>query len=213
MSFYSEKVFPWVLDMTEPKEMAQQRKIALHDVAGEVLEVGLGTGANLPYYPQQIREIVAVEPIDGMRKIALQRAHAVGRTLEWYGSRGENLPFDDRRFDSVITTDVLCTVASVDKILQEAFRVLKPGGKYYFLEHGITQDPTLRKLQYTFNGVVRVIACGCELVRDIEAYINDSDFVIKSIEHLAPFSGFNSLFTHIRGVAVKPAQPAESLCE
>jgi ubiquinone/menaquinone biosynthesis C-methylase UbiE len=207
MGFYAERIFPWVMDATEPKEMAVQRAIALRHAAGEVLEVGLGTGANLPFYPPEVKTIYAVEPILGMRKRALRRARAAGRNVEWFSSREGVLPFGDDRFDSVVTTDVLCTAGDARQLLREAFRVLRPGGRYFFLEHGLARDSALRKWQRIFNGATRIAACGCELVRNIDSLIRESDFVVESLDPVEPFSGFNALFLHVRGVAVKPARP------
>ena len=90
MSFYANKIIPWLLDVTEPKEMAEQRRLVLHDVKGEILEIGIGTGVNLSYYPEHIRTLTAIEPSDAMRPRAEQRANARGRTIEWYRGRGEH---------------------------------------------------------------------------------------------------------------------------
>lgn len=205
MGIYANKVFPWVLDVTEPKEMAEQRRLILRDVKGEILEIGIGTGVNLSYYPENIKALTGVEPSDAMRPRAKQRADATGRTVEWHRGRGEQLPFDEGRFDSVVIVDVLCTVDNVDAVLREAYRVLKPGGRLHFLEHGLAREDKIRKWQIRLNGLSKVIACGCELTRDIEEHIRDSSFLIDELVNVSPFSGMNVLYTHIRGVAIKPA--------
>lgn len=204
MSIYANKVIPWLLDATEPKEMAEQRRLILHDVKGEILEIGIGTGVNLSYYPEHIRGLTAIEPSDAMRPHAEQRANAMGRSIEWYRGRGEQLPFDEGRFDTVVTSDVLCSVENVDAVLGEVFRVLKPGGRLHFLEHGLAQQKKIRKWQIRLNGISKVIARGCELTRNIEKHIRDSGFLIYELIHVAPFSGINILYSHIRGVAIKP---------
>ena len=203
MGLYENKVFPWVLDVTEPKEMAEQRHHILHDVKGEILEIGIGTGINLPYYPENIKALTAIEPSDAMRPRAKQRADATGRTVEWHRGRGEQLPFDEGRFDTVVVVDVLCTVDNIDAVLGEAYRVLKPGGRLHFLEHGLSREDKIRKWQIRLNGLSKFIACGCELTRDIEGHIRDSKFLIDKLVNVSPFSGMDALYTHIRGVAIK----------
>jgi ubiquinone/menaquinone biosynthesis C-methylase UbiE len=205
MSFYTNRVIPWLLDTTEPKEMAEQRRLILHDVKGEILEIGIGTGVNLSYYPVHIKALTAIEPSDAMRPRAEKRANAKGRTIEWYRGHGENLPFDEGRFDTVVTADVLCSVENVDDVLREAYRVLKPGGRLHFLEHGLAKEDKIRQWQIRLNGLSKVIACGCELTRDIEKHIRHSGFLIHELVNVTPFSGINILYTHIRGVAIKPA--------
>lgn len=204
MGFYANKIFPWVLDATEPKEMAEQRSIILSNVRGEVLEIGIGTGVNLPFYPDNIKTVIGLEPSDAMQPRALQRANETGRSIEWHRGSGEKMPFADERFDTVVAADVLCTVDNVDAVLEEAYRVLKPGGRLHFLEHGLAKESKIRKWQIRLNGVSKVIACGCQLTRNMEKHIRDSNFLIDELVDVSPFSGTDVLYTHIRGIALKP---------
>ena len=204
MGFYANKVFPWILDKTEPKEMADQRRHILLDVKGKILEIGIGTGVNLPYYPQSIKELTGIEPSDAMRPRAMKRADETGRMVDWYRGLGEDLPFNEEFFDTIVIVDVLCTVENVDAVLEESYRVIKPGGRLHFLEHGLAPEENIRKWQIRLNGLSKVIACGCELTRDIEKHIRDSRFVIDELVNVSPFSGMDILYTHIRGIAIKP---------
>jgi len=204
MGFYANKIFPWVLDATEPKEMAEQRRLILSNVRGEVLEIGIGTGVNLPFYPDNIKTVVGLEPSDAMQPRALQRANETGRSIEWHSGYGEKMPFVDERFDTVVAADVLCTVDNVDAVLEEAYRVLKPGGRLHFIEHGLAKEDNIRRWQIRLNGFSKVIACGCQLTRNIEKHIRDSNFLIEELVDVAPFSGTDALYTHIRGIALKP---------
>lgn len=203
MGFYADKIFPWVLDVTEPKEMAKQRSLILGEVKGEILEIGIGTGVNLPFYPESVRKLTVIEPSDAMRPRAAKRAEKTGLILEWCHGRGEEMPFDEGQFDTLVSIDVLCSVDDVDAVLAEAYRVLKPGGRLHFLEHGISREERIRKKQVRLNGISKVIACGCQLTRDIEAHIRKSDFTIDKLDHVQPFSGMNGVYTHIRGIATK----------
>jgi len=205
MSIYANKIFPWVLEVTEPKEMAEQRHLLLREVRGKILEIGIGTGINIPYYPDDIKALVTVEPSDAMRHRAELRANTWGRSIEWHQGRGEQLPFEEGRFDTVVVVDVLCTVDNVDAVLRDTYRVLKPGGRLHFLEHGIARDKKIRKWQIRLNGFSKIIACGCDLTRDIERHIRCSSLVIIEIVNVTPFSGMNVVYTHIRGIAQKPA--------
>ncbi len=204
MGIYENRVYPWLLDVTEPKEMAEQRRLVLRDVKGEILEIGIGTGVNLSYYPENIKTLTAIEPSDVMRHRVKQRADAAGRTVEWHRGIGEKLPFDGGRFDTVVIVDLLCTVDDVDAVLREAYRVLKAGGRLHFLEHGLAREDKIRKWQIRLNELSKVISCGCELTRNVEEHIRDSNFLIDELVNVSPFSGMNVLFTHIRGVAIKP---------
>ena len=114
------------------------------------------------------------------------------------------MPCDEERFDAIVCAHVLCTVDDVDAVLGEAYRVLKKGGRLHFLEHGISKKEKIRKRQTRLNGLSKVIACGCQLTRDIEAHICKSDFVIDELADVQAVSGMNGVYTHIRGLAHKP---------
>ncbi|MBL4906536.1 MAG: class I SAM-dependent methyltransferase [Sneathiella sp.] len=209
MSFYANRVFPWILDKTEPKELSEHRTLALQGVSGDVLEIGLGTGGNLPYYPKSIQRLTAVEPSSGMHARAQKRVVETGRDVEWHQTKGEQLPFGDGRFDTVVTTLLLCSVDDVDKVLQETFRVLKPGGHYHFLEHVLSKEPETCKWQHRLNGLHKVVACGCELIKDIEHSIRDSEFDVTEFHEIPLFAGAKAgldqkIYPYIRGIARKP---------
>jgi len=205
MGFYANKIFPWILDKTEPKEMSEQRTLALQEVSGDVLEIGLGSGGNLPYYPKTIQRLTAVEPSSGMHERAKNRVIETGRTVEWHQAKGEQLPFEEGRFDTVVTTQLLCSVEDVDKVLKESFRILKPGGQYHFLEHVISKEPKICKWQYRLNGLHKIVACGCELIKDIEQSIRDSEFEVKDFHQIPLFAGLDQkIYPFIRGIAIKP---------
>ncbi len=182
--------------------MDEQRALALQGVAGDVLELGLGTGATLPHYPDSVRSITAAEPTGGMHKLAVRRAAEAGRSVELHRLAGEDLPFEDGSFDAVVSILVLCSVSDVRAVLAEAYRVLRPDGKLHFLEHVGSRDPSVRAWQRRLNTVHRVLACGCELVRDTEQLIRTSRFTLEGLEH-SQFGGMNAIYPLIRGTALK----------
>ena len=184
--------------------MAAQRQLLLQNVQGVILEIGIGTGANLFFYPDHIKRLTAIEPSEAMQTRAMHRADATGIKVIWIHGLGEQLPFDGDVFDTIVISDVLCTVDKVDAVLNEAYRVLKPGGRLHFLEHGLSKEGNIMKWQIRLNGLSKVIACGCELTRNIEKNIRDSSFMIEELVQVPSFSGINILYPHIRGVAMKP---------
>ena len=203
MGLYANKVFPWVLDVTEPEEMAEQRRLLLQDVKGEILEIGIGTGVNLPYYPKKIKKVTGIEPSDAMQTRALHKAKKAGISIDWHQGIGEDLPFEDGSYDTVVLVDVLCSVEDVDAVLGETYRVLKTRGKLYFLEHGISSINKIRKWQLRLNGLSKVVACGCQLTRDMKKHLSDSRFQIDEMINIPPFTGMNVVYTHVRGIATK----------
>lgn len=203
MKFYAKNIYPWLLDVTEPKEMPALRRLTLQNTKGKILELGIGTGANLPFYPKGIKSITVVEPSDAMRARAIKKADMSHMTIMWHQGKGEMLPFRNDSFDTVVSTGVLCSVEDVDTVLSELYRVLKPGGKFHFLEHGISKDESLEKLQRKLNGLNKIIACGCNLTRNIEYHIKKSTFDINELLHVDSFAGIGKLYPTIRGAATK----------
>jgi ubiquinone/menaquinone biosynthesis C-methylase UbiE len=145
MGLYSRHIFPRLCDwaMNDPR-MAVLRKEALAGVGGEVLEIGFGTGLNLPHYPGHVRRITAVDPNPGMSKIARLRIELSGIAVDQRIIGGERLPFRDGSFDGVVSTWTLCSIPEVVRALGEVFRVLRPGGRFFFLEHGLAEGPKIR---------------------------------------------------------------------
>lgn len=152
-------------------DLARYRQQLLADVSGEVLEVGFGTGLNLPYYPSTVHKIVTVDPNQGMGAIAKKRISSSSIPVESYALSGEQLPFANSTFDSVVSTWTLCSIPNVEQAIYEAHRVLKPGGRFFFIEHGLSAEPRIQQWQHRLTPVQKIIADGCHLDRNIRQLI------------------------------------------
>ena len=172
MGFYSQRILPYLLDwsLSDPT-MAQYRREVLANVTGEVLEIGFGTGLNLSYYPESIDKLVAIDANPGVHTLARKRIQKSHITVDNRVLNGENLPMADNTFDSVVSTWTLCSIAKVEQALQEIYRVLKPGGKFFFVEHGLSNEPQVQVWQNRLNPIQKVIGDGCHLNRNIRQLI------------------------------------------
>ncbi|HZR93118.1 MAG TPA: class I SAM-dependent methyltransferase [Gaiellaceae bacterium] len=139
----------------------EHRRRLLEPAEGRVLEIGAGTGFNLPYYPEAVSSITLTDALDGMLRRARRRAATVGRQVEAVRAPAEALPFDDGTFDTVVGSLVLCSVSSQQRALAEVRRVLRPGGRYLFLEHVRADDPDLARRQDRWSGVWKTVCFGC----------------------------------------------------
>lgn len=186
MSFYEDRILPRVIDlMLGSAAMGKLRQRALEGLSGTVLEVGFGSGTNVPYYPPEVDRVLAIDPATGARRLAAKRLASSTVPVEFIGLDGAAIPLGDESVDNVLTTWTLCTIPDVDAALAEIRRVLKPGGRLFFLEHGISDDPKVAKRQHRFDPIQQRIAGGCHLNRDHGQLIRDSGL---QIERLANFS-------------------------
>lgn len=172
MGFYSKFIFPYLLDLTmSSSAIAPYRQSILSDVQGNILEVGFGTGLNLSYYPEHIRKIIAIDANPGVDPLAQRRINNSTITVDYRTLNGEHLPMADHTFDSVVSTWTLCSIARVEQALGEIHRVLKPGGRFFFVEHGLSQEPGVQVWQNRLTPIQKTIADGCHLNRDIHQLI------------------------------------------
>jgi ubiquinone/menaquinone biosynthesis C-methylase UbiE len=162
----------------------KKRAKALKAVHGEVLEVGFGTGLNLPHYPRRVARLVALDPEEMLPPKVSQRIAAASFPVERVQQAGEHLPFPAGRFDCVVTTLTLCTIADPASALIEIRRVLRAGGTYVFLEHGRSADPRVARLQDRLNPLWRLsgIGRGCNINRPIDSLIAQAGLRIVSLE-------------------------------
>ena len=172
MGFYSERILPRLMDWTMSGEsFAKYRQQLLADTYGQVLEIGFGTGLNLAYYPEAVESLTIVDPNPGMGKIASQRIQSAPIPVEKRILSGESLPMEDASFDCVVSTWTLCSIPEVEQALREIHRVLKPGGKFFFIEHGRSPEQKKKKWQDRLTPLQKVIADGCHLNRPIKSLV------------------------------------------
>jgi ubiquinone/menaquinone biosynthesis C-methylase UbiE len=177
MGFYSRVIFPrlceWALDRPF---VADHRRALLAEAQGEILEIGFGTGLNLPCYPRAVRKITAIDPNPGMHRKAQSRIEQSGIEVDKRLLGGEDLPFGADTFDIVVSTFTLCSIAQVESALAQIHRVLKPGGRFLFLEHGLSPEPAVQKWQRRLNAVQRMLGDNCHLDRDIRQLVTKQPF-------------------------------------
>lgn len=184
MGFYSEVVFPFGMNfIMSGKDFQQQRAAVLESVSGNILEIGFGTGLNLPHYPATTKKLTVIDPNPGMGRYAARRIEVSPIDVERQVLGGEALPMGDDSFDTVVSTWTLCSIADIDRAITEVRRVLKPGGRFVFLEHGLSPDPAVSRWQHRLDGIQQVIGDGCHLNRDMRAIIGRAGFAKLEIEN------------------------------
>ncbi|MFI5309003.1 MAG: class I SAM-dependent methyltransferase [Polyangiales bacterium] len=183
MGFYNDWVLPRFLNaMMGMKFVAEERKKCLAGVSGSVLEVGFGSGHNLPYYPSAVQRVVAVDPSKESAKLARKRIAAAAFPVEYVPLAGEEIAAADASFDSVVTTYTLCTIPDPAAALRQMLRVLKPDGRFFFVEHGRSFEPKVQRWQDRMNGVQQALFGGCNMNRDIEKLVRDAGFEMEALD-------------------------------
>ena len=170
---------------------------------GEILEIGFGTGLNLGHYPEHVRHLTAVDPGVGMTRIARRRIERSHIDVDLRVHTAEELPFEDVRFDCVVSTWTLCSIRDGRRAVAEIGRVLKPGGRFLFLEHGLIEEPRIQRWQRRLTPLQRRLADGCRLDVDIEALIRKGPFREVQVEWFLLESTPRIVGSMYRGVAVK----------
>jgi len=183
MGFYDKYVVPRIVDLTlRAAFVTEERKKCLADVRGSVLQVGFGSGLNLPHYPEGVERVVAVDPSAEGAKMARERIAAAPFPVEFVGLSGETIDASDASFDAVVSTWTLCTIPGVEAALEQMRRVLKPGGRLYFVEHGLAADPRVQRWQHRLNPIQVFLCGGCNVNRNIEALVTGAGFRLEKVE-------------------------------
>lgn len=184
MGIYAQHIFPRLLDWTlGTPEFGKYRRQALAPARGATLEVGFGTGLNLPYYPAAVSELTALDAENLLRdRVAKRIAACQLPVTQMQLDAQSRLPFAAHTFDSVVTTLTLCSIADVAAALAEMRRVLKPDGRFIFFEHGRSDDAAVARRQDRFNPLQRIIGAGCNLNRPIAEMIRQGGFEIVQLD-------------------------------
>jgi len=183
MGVYEERVLPRLVDVAlSGRALDRLRARAASGLSGEVLEVGFGSGRNVPHYPPEVRRVRAVDPAVTGRKLAAGRIAASPVPVEYVGLDGAQLPLEDGAVDHVLTTWTLCTIPDASRALGEIRRVLRPGGALHFLEHGRAADDKVAQWQDRLTPLQRRVAGGCHLNREIDRLVEDAGLRITKLD-------------------------------
>ena len=203
MGFYDDQVLPRILNVMmsvgETKALRGRVCAGLH---GEVVEIGFGSGLNVPHYPAAVTTVHAIEPSDVGWKLAAKRVAAATVPVERSGLDGQSLPLADDSCDTALSTWTLCTIPDVATALAEVRRVLKPGGTLHFVEHGLAPDEKVRHRQHRFEPVQKRVAGGCHLTRQIPELLTDAGFEITDLDTFYEKGAPKVLGAESLGVAV-----------
>lgn len=184
MGFYENRILPHFMNFAmNTNAVRDERRRCLENLKGTVLEVGFGTGLNLPHYPPKVTKVVGIDPSKASAGLARERIIASPFPVEIISLSAEKLPIDDGSFQSVVSTFTLCTIPDVVSALLEMRRALAPGGRLYFVEHGRADDPGTKRWQDRLNSMQRSICGGCNLNRHISGLIERAGFEMEWIEN------------------------------
>lgn len=182
MGFYSTHIVPRFIDKAlGTPAMKQGRDAVAAGLSGTVIEIGFGSGLNIASYPEEISLVYAVEPALTARKIAVPRIAASPIPIQYAGLHGETIALDDNTCDGALCTFTLCTIPGVEQALSELRRVLKPGGRFHFLEHGLAPDAKTQAWQRRLDPLEVRLADGCHLTRDPVELVKAAGFELEFV--------------------------------
>jgi len=183
MGIYQKYVFPRILNhVMQDRFVTALRQKIVPVAKGHILEIGVGSGLNLPFYAHGVESVSALDPSQELLRMAERRVRETSFGLTFYEKSAEALPFEDKSFDTVLSTWTLCSIPDAAQALREVRRVLKPGGELLFIEHGQSPDKGVSQWQQRLNGVWKRCSGGCHLNRDIKNLVSGSGLEITELE-------------------------------
>jgi ubiquinone/menaquinone biosynthesis C-methylase UbiE len=183
MGFYNRVVLPRICDLAmRTKQLVPYRERIIHAAEGRILEIGAGSGLNLPLYGAAAKEVLALEPDPQLVRMAEKNAERASPRVHLLEASAEEIPLDDSSIDTVVSTWTLCTIPDADRALREMRRVLKPGGRFLFVEHGLAPELKVQKWQRRLTPYWERISGGCHLTREIDRIVRDAGFVLERLD-------------------------------
>ena len=183
MGIYGDHVLPRLINVAcNTKVAREERARVCAGLSGEVVEIGFGSGLNIPYYPGEVSRVAAVEPADIGWKLAQERIAATATPIERSGLDGQSLPFADDSFDAALSTWTMCTIPDLGAALRELRRVLRPGGTLHFVEHGLAPDADVQRWQHRLNPLQNRLFGGCNLNRPTVELLRGAGFEIEQVD-------------------------------
>jgi ubiquinone/menaquinone biosynthesis C-methylase UbiE len=184
LSFYHHFIFPRVLDLVmSSRRLHELRDRTLAPARGRILEIGFGTGRNLHHYPPTVKRIEAIDPDLDLDRLSMPRIARAAIEVDFHHLDAAHLPFEEARFDTVVSTFTLCSIPDVVHALGEIRRVLKPGGQFLFLEHGRAPDSAVARWQDRLNPAWMPLAGGCHLNRPMRALVEEAGLVLGPLQN------------------------------
>jgi ubiquinone/menaquinone biosynthesis C-methylase UbiE len=180
---YAERVLPRIMNVAcgtkQSRPLRERVCVGLH---GQVVEIGFGSGHNVPFYPDRVQRVAAIEPSELSWKLAQDRVSASPVIIEQAGLDGQSLPFADNSFDAALSTWTLCTIPDPVLALTEVHRVLRPGGTLHFIEHGLAPDENVQRWQRRLEPLNKRVAGGCHLTRPILDLLETAGFSVEQVD-------------------------------
>jgi len=183
MGFYDDQVLPRFINLVcSTKAVRPLRERVCAGLHGRVVEIGFGSGLNIPFYPSDVTSVAAVEPADTGWKLAASRVTGAPVPIDRTGLDGQALPLSDHSCDAALSTYTLCTIPDVTAALAELRRVLKPGAALHFLDHGLAPDESVQRWQHRLDPLQQRLFGGCHLTRPIADLVTEAGFTMTDVD-------------------------------